>query len=128
MINLKVDKYYELDLYEDVIMNEDKKLYQFLDNDPVKSYYFGKNIKSWKDSLNDKQVYLYSKDLRRVDINIEKYIEQIKFWGSKLDPEEVVNIIEFHQYLLNNMLYLKDEDVLLVAIYLGETYNEIKGV
>ena len=102
MINLKVDKYYELDLYEDVIMNEDKKLYQFLDNDPVKSYYFGKNIKSWKDSLNDKQVYLYSKDLRRVDINIEKYIEQIKFWGSKLDPEEVVNIIEFHQYLLNN--------------------------
>ena len=128
MINLKVDKYYELDLYEDVIMNEDKKLYQFLDNDPVKSYYFGKNIKSWKDSLNDKQVYLYSKDLRRVDINIEKYIEQIKFWGSKLDPEEVVNIIEFHQYLLNNMFYLKDEDVLLVAIYLGETYNEIKGV
>ena len=128
MINLKVDKYYELDLYEDVIMNEDKKLYQFLDNDPVKSYYFGKNIKSWKDSLNDKQVYLYSKDLRRVDINIEKYIEQIKFWGSKLDPEEVVNIIEFHQYLLNNMFYLKDEDVLLVAIYIGETYNEIKGV
>lgn len=128
MINLKVDKYYELDLYEDVIMNEDKKLYQFLDNDPVKSYYFGKNIKSWKDSLNDKQVYLYSKDLRRVDINIEKYIEQIKFWGSKLDPEEVVNIIEFHQYLLNNMFYFKDEDVLLVAIYLGETYNEIKGV
>lgn len=128
MINLKVDKYYELDLYEDVIMNEDKKLYQFLDNDPVKSYYFGKNIKSWKDSLNDKQVYLYSKDLRRVDINIEKYIKQIKFWGSKLDPEEVVNIIEFHQYLLNNMFYLKDEDVLLVAIYLGETYNEIKGV
>ena len=128
MINLKVDKYYELDLYEDVIMNEDKKLYQFLDNDPVKSYYFGKNIKSWKDSLNDKQVYLYSKDLRRVDINIEKYIEQIKFWGSKLDPEEVVNIIGFHQYLLNNMFYLKDEDVLLVAIYLGETYNEIKGV
>ena len=128
MINLKVDKYYELDLYEDVIMNEDKKLYQFLDNDPVKSYYFGKNIKSWKDSLNDKQVYLYSKDLRRVDINIEKYIEQIKFWGNKLDPEEVVNIIEFHQYLLNNMFYLKDEDVLLVAIYLGETYNEIKGV
>ena len=128
MINLKVDKYYELDLYEDVIMNEDKKLYQFLDNDPVKSYYFGKNIKSWKDSLNDKQVYLYSKDLRRVDINIEKYIEQIKFWGSKLDPEEVVNIIEFHQYLLNNMFYLKDEDVLLVAIYLGKTYNEIKGV
>lgn len=128
MINLKVDKYYELDLYEDVIMNEDKKLYQFLDNDPVKSYYFGKNIKSWKDSLNDRQVYLYSKDLRRVDINIEKYIEQIKFWGSKLDPEEVVNIIEFHQYLLNNMFYLKDEDVLLVAIYLGETYNEIKGV
>lgn len=128
MINLKVDKYYELDLYEDVIMNEDKKLYQFLDNDPVKSYYFGKNIKSWKDSLNDKQVYLYSKDLRRVDINIEKYIKQIKFWGSKLDPEEVVNIIEFHQYLLNNMFYSKDEDVLLVAIYLGETYNEIKGV
>ena len=128
MINLKVDKYYELDLYEDVIMNEDKKLYQFLDNDPVKSYYFGKNIKSWKDSLNDRQVYLYSKDLRRVDINIEKYIEQIKFWGSKLDPEEVVNIIEFHQYLLNNMFYSKDEDVLLVAIYLGETYNEIKGV
>ena len=128
MINLKVDKYYELDLYEDVIMNEDKKLYQFLDNDPVKSYYFGKNIKSWKDSLNDRQVYLYSKDLRRVDINIEKYIEQIKFWGNKLDPEEVVNIIEFHQYLLNNMFYLKDEDVLLVAIYLGETYNEIKGV
>lgn len=128
MINLKVDKYYELDLYEDVIMNEDKKLYQFLDNDPVKSYYFGKNIKSWKDSLSDKQVYLYSKDLRRVDINIEKYIKQIKFWGSKLDPEEVVNIIEFHQYLLNNMFYSKDEDVLLVAIYLGETYNEIKGV
>lgn len=128
MINLKVDKYYELDLYEDVIMNEDKKLYQFLDNDPVKSYYFGKNIKSWKDSLNDKQVYLYSKDLRRVDINIEKYIKQIKFWGSKLDPEEVVDIIEFHQYLLNNMFYSKDEDVLLVAIYLGETYNEIKGV
>lgn len=128
MINLKVDKYYELDLYEDVIMNEDKKLYQFLDNDPVKSYYFGKNIKSWKDSLNDRQVYLYSKDLRRVDINIEKYIKQIKFWGSKLDPEEVVDIIEFHQYLLNNMFYSKDEDVLLVAIYLGETYNEIKGV
>lgn len=128
MINLKVDKYYELDLYEDVIMNEDKKLYQFLDNDPVKSYYFGKNIKSWKDSLNDRQVYLYSKDLRRVDINIEKYIKQIKFWGSKLDPEKVVNIIEFHQYLLNNMFYSKDEDVLLVAIYLGETYNEIKGV
>ena len=128
MINLKVDKYYELDLYEDVIMNEDKKLYQFLDNDPVKSYYFGKNIKSWKDSLNDKQVYLYSKDLRRVDINIEKYIKQIKFWGSKLDPEEVIDIIEFHQYLLNNMFYSKDEDVLLVAIYLGETYNEIKGV
>lgn len=128
MINLKVDKYYELDLYEDVIMNEDKKLYQFLDNNPVKSYYFGKNIKSWKDSLNDRQVYLYSKDLRRVDINIEKYIKQIKFWGSKLDPEEVVDIIEFHQYLLNNMFYSKDEDVLLVAIYLGETYNEIKGV
>lgn len=128
MINLKVDKYYELDLYEDVIMNKDKKLYQFLDNDPVKSYYFGKNIKSWKNSLNDRQVYLYSKDLRRVDINIEKYIKQIKFWGSKLDPEEVVDIIEFHQYLLNNMFYSKDEDVLLVAIYLGETYNEIKGV
>ena len=122
MVNLDKDKLYEEDLHDDLVMNEDKRLYQFIDEDPVKAYYLGKNINIWKSELDSKQQYLYAKELRHVVQDVQDYFAQIRFWASKFDGEEVVDIMKFHQYILNNLILQDEKDIVKLCLHFGLTY------
>lgn len=105
-------------------MNTSKKLYDFIDKDPVKAFYLGMYIKKWFDLLDKEQQYLHSKLLRHNREEIEPYSEQIKFWTSKAsynDGEEI-NMIEMSEYIFNNLIWNPDTeeiDKVKVALFLG---------
>lgn len=119
MITLQINDKYIPDLHDDVFGNYKLKLYQFLENDPVRAFYFGACIKKWFSELNQERQLLYSKELRHSSDNLEKYKEQIKFWTEKFSDEEEINMIEFSEYLLNNMFYDDESDIINLALFLG---------
>ena len=123
MISLSIDKNYIPDLHDDVFGNYDKNLYQFVGNDPVRAFYFGMYIIKWFKDLDQQRQLLYSKQLRHVNDELSKYEGQVNFWASKFSKEEDINMIEFSEYLLNNMFYDKDSDIIDLALFLG---NKIK--
>lgn len=106
------------DLREDVLMNENLKLYDFVGNDPVKAFYLGLNIAKWGSDLENSQKYLYNKTMRHLPESIEKYLEQIKFWADQY-PNESCDYIDMAEYVYNNMIYFDEKDNIKMALYLG---------
>lgn len=126
MISLSIDKNYIPDLRDDVFGNYDKNLYQFVGNDPVRAFYFGMYIAKWFGDLDQQRQLLYSKQLRHVSDGLSKYEAQVGFWASKFSKDEEINMIEFSEYLLNNMFYDKEFDIINLALFLGNK-TEIKN-
>ena len=73
MISFKVDSNYIQDLEDDFVINEDKTLYEFIGNDPVRAFYLGLYISKWFSSIDRKQRYLYSKQARHNSDDVKKY-------------------------------------------------------
>lgn len=119
MISLKIDHNYIPDLHDDVFCNYDEHLYKFLNNDPVRAFYFGSCIKKWFKELDQSRQMLYSKELRHCTDNLSNYKNQIEFWNKKFSNEEEIDIIEFSEYLLNNMFWNKESDIIDMALFLG---------
>ena len=121
MIDLGVDKKYIGDLHDDVFGNYEDSLYKFLNNDPVRAFYFGSLIKKWFNDLDQSRQLLYSKGLRHCGDDLAKYTEQTKFWLDKFtkDDEEDIDTIEFSEFLLNNMFWDNESDIINMALFLG---------
>lgn len=125
MINLNVDENYVFDLKDDFVMNYDWDLYEFIENDPVKAYYLGFHIKDWFEELEKEQQYLYSKQIRHNKEGLENYQKQTKFWIDRYPEEGDVEVIDLYQFLLNNMFYDDDEDIVKLAFFYGQlTYDQ----
>ncbi len=123
MISFVVDPYYTQDLRDDVIMNEEKKMYDFIGNDPVKAFYLGYNLEEWFPELEKDQKYLYSKDARHNKDDLEKYQNQIDYWIKQYSkPEDEVNLCQLAEYVMNNMIYDPDtekSDTIKLAFFFG---------
>ncbi len=123
-IKLSVSPIYILDLKDDITMNFTKDLYQFIDGDPVKAFHVGMNIKEWFDTLEPKQQYLYSKQLRHNKDFLDKYMEQMKFWTDKFPDEEETDLLCLSEYILNNMFWDRESEELdrvKMAIFFGQS-------
>lgn len=119
MINLKVNNKYFGDLHDDIFCNYTEHLYKFLNEDPVKAFYFGSFINKWFKELDQDRQMLYSKELRHSDDDLEKYKAQIEFWSKKYSNDEEIDLIDFSEYLLNNMFWDKKSDIINMALFLG---------
>ena len=127
MISLSIDKNYIPDLHDDFFGNYDKNLYQFINGDPIRAFYLGMYITEWFKQLSQERQLLYSKQLRHSSDNLNEYTNQVKFWTDKFSNSEEINMIDFSEYLLNNMFWNNDYDIINMALFLGnkiENKNE----
>lgn len=124
MISFTVDSRYVLDLQDDVMVNEDLTLYEFIGKDPVKAFYMGYNLAEWFKELNKKQQYLYSKQARHNKDGLEKYQSQIEFWTNRFpSKEENISLTDLSEYIINNMLWdekTKEIDKVKLAFFFGD--------
>lgn len=118
-----VNQLYTLDLRDDFVMNYDKDLYEFIDNDPIKAYNLGIYVTKWFNELNKDQQYLHSRCLRHINEEVLPYSEQINYWSKKFPTEEdgQVDLLEMCDYIYDNIIWLEDEDIarIKVALFLG---------
>ena len=109
-------------------MNEDRDLYKFINNDPVRAFYLGYNITKWFDYIDKKQKYLYSKQARHNKDDLEKYQKQIEFWANKYkSPESEINMSTLAEFIINNMFWeegTEDLDRVKLAFFFGNTIAE----
>lgn len=128
MISFAIDSRYVQDLEDDFIMNEDRDLYKFINNDPVRAFYLGYNITKWFDYIDKKQKYLYSKQVRHNKDDLEKYQKQIEFWANKYkSPESEINMATLAEFIINNMFWeegTEDLDRVKLAFFFGNTIAE----
>ena len=128
MISFAIDSRYVQDLEDDFIMNEDRDLYKFINNDPVRAFYLGYNITKWFDYIDKKQKYLYSKQARHNKDDLEKYQKQIEFWANKYkSPESEINMSTLAEFIINNMFWeeeTEDLDRVKLAFFFGNTIAE----
>lgn len=118
-INLKIEYIEILDIRDDFIVNWDKTLYKFINNDPVIAFYIGFNIKRWFPLLECEQKYLHSKYLRHCTVDNDCYKKQIEYLIKKFPSAEEIDLIELSNYVLNNIVLKKDSDFVSVSLYLG---------
>lgn len=113
-IKLEITLTYILDLKDDFTMNTTEDLYQFIDGDPVRAFCLGLNIEEWFGSLEPKQQYLYSKQLRHNKDSLSKYIDQIKYWSEKFlnENKNENDVVKLSEYILNNMFWEEEEEEL----------------
>ncbi len=116
-----IDPVLTLDLKDDIFMNYDKHLYEFLGKNVLNAFYFGLIIKKIFDKLEPEQQYLYSKELRHLVRDIERYNPQIQYWTKKYANKDLFKTIED---IYNNIIWFPDtEDIdkVKVALFLAIT-------
>ena len=123
VISFTVNPLFVLDLRDDFLMNNSKKLYEFIGKDPVKAFHLGVHVSKWFDLLDKKQQYLHSKLLRHNQEEIESYMDQLKYWTEAFpnsSKDDQINMIELSEYVFNNMIWSGEEmDKIKVALFLG---------
>ena len=123
MISFTVNPLFILDLRDDFLMNESKKLYDFIGKDPVKAFHLGVYVAKWFDLLDRKQQYLHSKLLRHNQEEIEPYMDQLKHWTEAFphsSKDDQINMVELSEYVFNNIIWNDEEtDSVKVALFLG---------
>lgn len=123
VISFTVNPLFVLDLRDDFLMNNSKKLYEFIGRDPVKAFHLGIHVSKWFDLLDRKQQYLHSKLLRHNQEEIESYMDQLKHWTEAFpssSKDDQINMIELSEYVFNNMIWSGEEmDKIKVALFLG---------
>lgn len=120
-----VNNLFVLDLRDDFLMNDSKKLYDFIGKDPVKAFHLGIHVSKWFELLDKKQQYLHSKLLRHNQEDVESYMEQLKHWTEVFphsSKDDQIDMIKLSEYVFNNIIWdLEDEDgdQVKVALFLG---------
>lgn len=125
MISFAVDPRFVKDLEDDFMVNEDLTLYEFIGKDPVRAFYLGLYITDWFQHIDRRQRYLYSKQARHNKDDLEKYQEQISFWGKKFKPrvEGEVIMAELAEFIFNNMFWdesTEETDKIKLAFFFGD--------
>lgn len=124
MISFAVDPRFIQDLEDDFMVNEDLTLYEFIGKDPVRAFYLGHNITKWFKDIDRKQRYLYSKQARHNNDDLEKYQNQIEFWSKKFPKKGEVSMAELAEFIINNMFWeekTEDLDRVKLAFFFGDT-------
>lgn len=123
MISFTVNPLFVLDLRDDFLMNNTKKLYDFIGKDPITAFHLGIHVAKWFELLDKKQQYLHSKLLRHNQEDIESYMDQLKYWTESFphsSKDDQINMIELSEYVFNNMVWNDEEvDSIKVALFLG---------
>lgn len=103
-------------------MNYDYDLYQFIGKDPVCAFWLAVHITDWFPELEKEQKYLYSKQVRHNKEYIEDYQNQFEFWANKFesDDNKEVSVLELSEYILNNMFWDNEKDIIYMAFWLGQ--------
>lgn len=124
MISFAVDPRFVQDLEDDFMVNEDLTLYEFIGKDPVRAFYLGHNITKWFEDINRKQRYLYSKQARHNNDDLEKYQDQIEYWTRKFPKEGEISMAELAEFIINNMFWeekTEELDRVKLAFFFGDT-------
>lgn len=124
MISFAVDPRFVQDLEDDFMVNEDLTLYEFIGKDPVRAFYLGHNITKWFKDINRKQRYLYSKQARHNNDDLEKYQDQIEYWTRKFPKEGEISMAELAEFIINNMFWeekTEELDRVKLAFFFGDT-------
>ncbi len=123
MISFTVNPLFVLDLRDDFLMNNSKKLYDFIDKDPIKAFHLGIHVAKWFELLDRKQQYLHSKSLRHNQEDVEPYMDQLKHWSEAFphsSKDDQIDMIELSEYVFNNMIWNdRETDSVKVALFLG---------
>lgn len=123
MISFAVDPRFVQDLEDDFMVNEDLTLYEFIGKDPVRAFYLGHNITKWFKDINRKQRYLYSKQARHNNDDLEKYQNQIEYWTRKFPKEGEISMAELAEFVINNMFWeekTEELDRVKLAFFFGD--------
>lgn len=124
MISFAVDPRFVQDLEDDFMVNEYLTLYEFIGKDPVRAFYLGHNITKWFKDINRKQRYLYSKQARHNNDDLEKYQDQIEYWTRKFPKEGEISMAELAEFIINNMFWeekTEELDRVKLAFFFGDT-------
>lgn len=123
MISFAVDPRFVQDLEDDFMVNEDLTLYEFIGKDPVRAFYLGHNITKWFKDINREQRYLYSKQARHNNDDLEKYQDQIEYWTRKFPKEGEISMAELAEFVINNMFWeekTEELDRVKLAFFFGD--------
>lgn len=123
MISFAVDPRFVQDLEDDFMVNEDLTLYEFIGKDPVRAFYLGHNIIKWLKDINRNQRYLYSKQARHNNDDLEKYQDQIEYWTRKFPKEGEISMAELAEFVINNMFWeekTEELDRVKLAFFFGD--------
>lgn len=129
MISFAVDPRFIQDLEDDFMVNEDLTLYEFIGNDPVKAFYLGNNIIKWFKDIDRYQRYLYSKQARHNNDDLQKYRNQIDYWTRKFPKEGEIPLVELAEFVVNNMFYeerTEELDRIKLAFFFGDTIAKVQ--
>lgn len=124
MISFAVDLRFIQDLEDDFMVNEDLTLYEFIGKDPVRAFYLGHNITKWFKDINRNQRYLYSKQARHNNDDLEKYQVQIEYWTKKFPKEGEISMVKLAEFIINNMFWeekTEELDRVKLAFFFGDT-------
>ena len=124
MISFAVDPRFVQDLEDDFMVNEDLTLYEFIGKDPIRAFYLGNNITKWFKDIDRKQRYLYSKQARHNNDDLEKYQDQIEYWTRKFPKEGEISMAELAEFIINNMFWeekTEELDRVKLAFFFGDT-------
>lgn len=124
MISFAIDPRFIQDLEDDFMVNEDLTLYEFIGKDPVRAFYLGHNITKWFKDINRNQKYLYSKQARHNNDDLEKYQVQIEYWTKKFPKEGEISMVELAEFIINNMFWeekTEELDRVKLAFFFGDT-------
>ena len=127
MIDIKISENEVDDIRDDILENYDSDLYNFINGDVVRAFWAAYLISEMVDNaeLDTEQYLLYSRQLRHAEDVYSEYLDQLVFWGDKC--EELNNkpkTTEFINYILNNIVCLKDSDLITLAIQIGINFYE----
>ena len=124
MISFAVDPRFIQDLEDDFMVNRDKTMYQFIGRDPIRAFYLGLHIQEWFEGIDRDQRYLYSKQARHNKDDLQKYQNQISFWGEKFPSQDgEVNMAELAEFIYNNMFWdeeTEETDKIKLAFFFGD--------
>ena len=119
------------DVYDNFFINEENTLWEFIEEDVPAAFYLGVHFDKWFNELKEpKKQYLYSIDARHCNDDLADYQDQVSFWASrfaKQNKSKEVDMIEWSEYILNNMIFQPEDKELIVnlAFCLGRSTSKI---
>lgn len=123
MISFAVDPRFIQDLEDDFMVNEDLTLYEFIGKDPIRAFYLGFNLTKWFKDISRKQRYLYSKQARHNEDDLDKYNSQIEYWTNAFPKQGEVPMVELAEFVINNMIWeekTEELDRVKLAFFFGD--------